>query len=138
MAQLTALQSSCLASSSLLRGAELRLAPAFRTVRVAPTFSVQAIVGNKKSASAPATKPRVEDGIFGTSGTFGFTKQNELFVGRVAMLGFAASLLGEALTGQGILAQFNLETGIPISFVSQEIRAAEDPEFETFYTKIFF
>lgn len=62
----------------------------------------------------PKSKPKVEDGIFGTSGGIGFTKQNELFVGRVAMLGFAASLLGEALTGKGILAQLNLETGIPI------------------------
>ncbi|PKA51713.1 Photosystem II 22 kDa protein, chloroplastic [Apostasia shenzhenica] len=60
------------------------------------------------------SKPKVEDGIFGTSGGIGFTKQNELFVGRVAMLGFAASLLGEGLTGKGILAQLNLETGIPI------------------------
>ncbi|CAI5458991.1 unnamed protein product [Closterium sp. Yama58-4] len=56
-----------------------------------------------------------EDGIFGTSGGFGFTKANELFVGRVAMLGFAASLLGEAVIGQGILSQLNLETGIPIT-----------------------
>ncbi|XP_020994923.1 photosystem II 22 kDa protein, chloroplastic [Arachis duranensis] len=40
--------------------------------------------------------------------------KNELFVGRVAMLGFAASILGEAITGKGILAQLNLETGIPI------------------------
>ncbi|OVA16870.1 Chlorophyll A-B binding protein [Macleaya cordata] len=63
---------------------------------------------------APAPKPKVEDGIFGTSGGIGFTKQNELFVGRVAMLGFAASLLGEAITGKGILSQLNLETGIPI------------------------
>lgn len=66
----------------------------------------------KKAAAAP--KPKVEDGIFGTSGGIGFTKQNELFVGRVAMIGFAASLLGEALTGKGILQQLNLETGIPI------------------------
>ncbi|GJU34848.1 photosystem II 22 kDa protein, chloroplastic [Tanacetum coccineum] len=63
---------------------------------------------------APAPKPKVEDGIFGTSGGIGFTKQNELFVGRVAMIGFAASLLGEAVTGKGILQQLNLETGIPI------------------------
>ncbi|GJT63522.1 photosystem II 22 kDa protein, chloroplastic [Tanacetum coccineum] len=47
-------------------------------------------------------------------GGIGFTKQNELFVGRVAMIGFAASLLGEAVTGKGILQQLNLETGIPI------------------------
>uniref|UniRef100_A0A803LV35 Photosystem II 22 kDa protein, chloroplastic n=2 Tax=Chenopodium quinoa TaxID=63459 RepID=A0A803LV35_CHEQI len=59
-------------------------------------------------------KLKVEDGLFGTSGGIGFTKENELFVGRVAMIGFAASLLGEAVTGKGILAQLNLETGIPI------------------------
>ncbi|XP_071710443.1 photosystem II 22 kDa protein, chloroplastic-like [Rutidosis leptorrhynchoides] len=64
--------------------------------------------------AAPPPKPKVEDGIFGTSGGIGFTKQNELFVGRVAMIGFAASLLGEAVTGKGILQQLNLETGIPI------------------------
>lgn len=52
--------------------------------------------------------------FFGVSGV-GFTKENELFVGRVAQLGFAASLIGEAITGQGPLAQFNLETGIPLS-----------------------
>lgn len=60
------------------------------------------------------SKPKVEDGLFGTSGGIGFTKANELFVGRVAMIGFAASLLGEGITGKGILAQLNLETGIPI------------------------
>ncbi|XP_057809614.1 photosystem II 22 kDa protein, chloroplastic [Salvia miltiorrhiza] len=73
-----------------------------------------------KAKAAPAKKvvvkekTKVEDGIFGTSGGIGFTKQNELFVGRVAMIGFAASLLGEAITGKGILQQLNLETGIPI------------------------
>lgn len=67
-----------------------------------------------KKAPVVKKKSTVEDGIFGTSGGIGFTKQNELFVGRVAMIGFAASLLGEAITGKGILAQLNLETGIPI------------------------
>merc|ERR1712241_1034565 len=46
--------------------------------------------------------------------SLGFTKSNELFVGRMAMLGFAASLLGELLTGKGALAQFDLETGLPL------------------------
>ncbi|KAJ1286415.1 hypothetical protein BS78_03G350400 [Paspalum vaginatum] len=79
-----------------------------------------ALFGKSKAKTAApakkvaAPKPKVEDGIFGTSGGIGFTKENELFVGRVAMLGFAASLLGEAITGKGILAQLNLETGIPI------------------------
>lgn len=52
--------------------------------------------------------------FFGTSPKFGFTKRNELFVGRLAQLGFAASLLGEALTGKGILGQIGLELGIPV------------------------
>jgi photosystem II protein len=38
---------------------------------------------------------------------FGFSKANELFVGRVAQLGFAASLVGEVMTGKGPLAQFD-------------------------------
>ena len=52
--------------------------------------------------------------FFGFSG-FGFTKENELFVGRMARLGFAAALLGEAVTGLGPLGQLGLETGIPLS-----------------------
>lgn len=51
----------------------------------------------------------------GLSGGFGFTKENELFVGRVAQLGFAASLVGEAVTGKGPLAQFDIETGLPLT-----------------------
>merc|ERR1712032_109764 len=46
--------------------------------------------------------------------SLGFTKANELFVGRMAMLGFAASLIGEILTGKGALAQFDVETGLPL------------------------
>jgi hypothetical protein len=34
-------------------------------------------------------KEKTVDGIFGTSGGIGLTKANELFVGRVAMFGFA-------------------------------------------------
>ncbi|CAL1362393.1 unnamed protein product [Linum trigynum] len=81
------------------------------------SLSTVALFKSKTKAvpkKAPPPKPKVEDGIFGTSGGIGFTKQNELFVGRVAMIGFAASLLGEAVTGKGILSQLNLETGIPI------------------------
>ncbi|KAJ0024542.1 hypothetical protein Pint_08181 [Pistacia integerrima] len=81
-------------------------------------FTTFALFKSKTKAppkkAVPKPKPQVEDGIFGTSGGIGFTKQNELFVGRVAMIGFAASLLGEGITGKGILSQLNLETGIPI------------------------
>ncbi|CAO1944272.1 unnamed protein product [Urochloa humidicola] len=97
----------------------LPLPPVYRHSK-SVSVKTLAIFGKSKAAKAapakkaPAPKPKVEDGIFGTSGGIGFTKENELFVGRVAMLGFAASLLGEAITGKGILAQLNLETGIPI------------------------
>ncbi|CAI5526021.1 unnamed protein product [Closterium sp. Naga37s-1] len=94
-------------------------------VAVAPIIAPRglgftALLGFNKAAVPAKTAPvkkqlRTEDGIFGTSGGFGFTRANELFVGRVAMLGFAASLLGEAVTGQGILSHLNLETGIPIT-----------------------
>ena len=33
--------------------------------------------------------------------TLGFTKSNELFVGRLAMIGFAAACIGEVVSGQG-------------------------------------
>jgi photosystem II protein len=52
--------------------------------------------------------------FFGLQGGFGFTKANELFVGRVAQLGFVASLIGEIATGKGPLAQLGFETGIPL------------------------
>ncbi|KAE9603923.1 hypothetical protein Lal_00001962 [Lupinus albus] len=81
------------------------------------TFTTLALFKSKTKAPPKKVvkpKPKVEDGVFGTSGGIGFTKQNELFVGRVAMIGFAASLLGEGITGKGILSQLNLETGVPI------------------------
>lgn len=46
---------------------------------------------------------------------FGFTKANELFVGRLAQLGIAFSTIGEIITGKGALAQLNIETGVPIN-----------------------
>ncbi|CAI0393121.1 unnamed protein product [Linum tenue] len=60
------------------------------------SLSTVALFKSKTKAvpkKAPPPKPKVEDGIFGTSGGIGFTKQNELFVGRVAMIGFAVSLI---------------------------------------------
>ncbi|CAI5929720.1 unnamed protein product [Closterium sp. NIES-65] len=112
---------AALSFSTATKGASLSA----NRVAVAPIAAprglcVTALIGFNKAAVPTKTAPvkkqlRTEDGIFGTSGSFGFTKANELFVGRVAMLGFTASLLGEAVTGQGILSQLNLETGIPIT-----------------------
>lgn len=51
--------------------------------------------------------------FFGVT-NWGFSAQNELFAGRMAQLGFVASLVGELLTGMGPLGQFSAETGIPV------------------------
>jgi len=83
-----------------------------------PSVHVTALFKKAAESTKAVVKKSVgkeESGIFGTSGGIGFTKQNELFVGRVAMLGFAASILGEALTGKGALAQFDIETGLPLN-----------------------
>merc|ERR1711959_247045 len=69
----------------------------------------------KKGALQDASVSLATPGkFFGISG-FGFSKENELFVGRMAQLGFAASLIGEAITGKGPLAQFDMETGLSLS-----------------------
>ena len=41
--------------------------------------------------------------VLGIPGEFGFLKKNELFVGRVAMLGFAAELVGEVCAMPALL-----------------------------------
>ncbi|CAI6007559.1 unnamed protein product [Closterium sp. NIES-65] len=112
---------TALSFRTAVRGAALSTPNLVAVAPIAPRgLGVSALLNFNNSAAPSKNVPvkkqlRTEDGIFGTSGGFGFTKANELFVGRVAMLGFAASLLGEAVTGQGILSQLNLETGIPIT-----------------------
>nr|DAA05916.1 TPA_inf: chloroplast photosystem II 22 kDa PsbS protein precursor psbS [Acetabularia acetabulum] len=70
--------------------------------------------GPKGSLQDPSISILQPQKFFGISG-FGFTKANELFVGRVAQLGFAFALIGEAITGKGPLAQFDIETGLPLA-----------------------
>ncbi|CAI5501699.1 unnamed protein product [Closterium sp. Naga37s-1] len=112
---------AALSFSTAVKGAALSTRNLVAAAPIVPRgLGVSALLNFSNSAAPAKNVPvkkqlRTEDGIFGTSGGFGFTKANELFVGRVAMLGFAASLLGEAVTGQGILSQLNLETGIPIT-----------------------
>ena len=76
-------------------------------------------VVEQEEEAAASSKEKVgffkdgDDKLF--KGGFGFTKDNELFVGRMAQLGFAASLIGELYTGDGPLGQLGLETGIPLN-----------------------
>jgi len=81
------------------------------------TFVADEVEAQKARPAGALQDPRISllnpKEFFGIT-DFGFTKANELFVGRVAQLGFAAALIGEVVTGQGPLAQIGLETGIPI------------------------
>lgn len=72
-------------SLSLLR----RRPSSCRQQHIVAVFKSRTTKGQQQQHNKP--RPRGEDGIFGTSGGIGFTKENELFVGRVAMLGFAPS-----------------------------------------------
>lgn len=103
--------SSLILSPAISRKANL---PSSYSSPYAPTLALFKAKAKAAPKKVEKVKEKIEDGIFGTSGGIGFTKENELFVGRVAMIGFAASLLGEGITGKGILSQLNLETGIPI------------------------
>jgi len=66
-------------------------------------------------APVPGVSVKQYLGLGTSVNPFGFSKANELFVGRMAMLGFSAGCLGEILTGKGILAQFDIETGLPLN-----------------------
>lgn len=43
------------------------------------------------------------------------TPPSDLFMSRLAMVGFSVSIAAEALTGRGPLSQLNIETGIPLA-----------------------
>ncbi|KAK9800345.1 hypothetical protein WJX73_006848 [Symbiochloris irregularis] len=83
-----------------------------------PTFSESNQRDVKKRGAGPVQNPsgvsltQNPKRFFGIDESgFGFTKKNELFVGRVAMLGFASELVGEKLSGgKGPLGQL----GFPV------------------------
>jgi len=86
-------------------------------VVVIVSFNLAAALSPAKGSFAPGEKltpERIVNNFFPQNG-FGFTAENEIFVGRVAQLGFASALIGELVTGKGALAQFGLETGITLS-----------------------
>ncbi|KAK9823550.1 hypothetical protein WJX72_003663 [[Myrmecia] bisecta] len=87
-----------------------------------PTFSEENQRDVQKRPKGPIQRPGMNaantspSSFFGTSNAFGFTKKNELFVGRVAMLGFAAALIGEKLTGgKGPLGQVGLPLNVNVN-----------------------
>jgi photosystem II protein len=86
-----------------------------------PTFSDSNQQDVKKRPKGPVQNPKInpiEDpqGFLGIDKGFGFTRKNELFVGRMAMIGFASAIIGEKLTGgKGPLAQIGVGLGQPLN-----------------------
>lgn len=83
-----------------------------------PTFSESNQRDVKKRQKGPTQDPKInisEPKKFLGITNFGFSKKNEVFVGRTAQLGFLASVIGEKITGKGPLGQFSIGTGVPLS-----------------------
>ena len=72
------------------------------------------------AAAAPSDfdKAAANIGLDSREGVFGFTPFAELWVGRLAMLGFASGVSVELLTGNGILRQIGLETPNSTTFTA--------------------
>merc|ERR1719390_220527 len=129
---------SAASTSAAARAGAVRAAPAMRAAAPAPRAGLfsRATSGSKPKAAKAAAKAtkkvlvpkkgtvrpaqQFKVNLTGVQSkkapgfdvTLGFTKANELFVGRLAMLGFAFATLGEIITGKGAIAQLGFETGI--------------------------
>lgn len=86
-----------------------------------PTWSFENQKDVRKRPAGPVQNPKKDvasdpQGFLGISRSFGFTKRNEVFVGRVAMIGFASAILGEIQTGgKGPLGQLALPIQTPLN-----------------------
>jgi photosystem II protein len=84
------------------------------------TFSDENQADVNKRPKGPTNDPTIYPGdgpqkYLGISKVFGFTKKNEVFVGRMAMIGFAAACIGEKLTNKGPLGQIGIPFGLPLN-----------------------
>lgn len=79
-----------------------------------PTFTPENIKDISQRPAGPPQRPVSPlnlQSFFGVDKVFGFTKRNELFQGRLAMVAFGIAFLTELQTGLGPLAQFALRMG---------------------------
>jgi len=90
--------------------APLRSAAAMRPAAQAGGSTNWSLKKTIKDKSLGDLSSNISEGVrFG-----GFTPANERFVARMSMLGMAAAVVGEVVTGKGALGQLGLETGIPL------------------------
>merc|ERR1712032_37516 len=69
----------------------------------------------------PGNFSREKLGLEAEGPIFGFTETNELFIGRLAMVAFAGVIVVEAFTGNGVLGQLGVETGLPTGFEEEAL-----------------
>lgn len=74
----------------------------------------------KRIQLSPSLTPKPMQVVNVTTAGGGLTRRNEILVGRTAMIGFVASLVGEVVTGKGIMGQLGVETHLE----SWEVQAA--------------
>lgn len=84
--------------------------PAVSSRCLQPKVALPKLVARAESEKSAAAKLSDSMGMPTNGGIFGFTPFAEQWVGRWAMFGFAASVIGEFNTGYGALGQLGLET----------------------------
>ena len=83
-----------------------------------PTYSESNQRDVKKRQAGPNQNPKItaaEPKKFLGITEFGFSKKNEVFVGRTAQLGFLASVIGEKVIPSTFLTSFGLQKGFCIA-----------------------
>merc|ERR1711920_600842 len=102
----------------------LKFAPSLALKMPAHSARLRSTGRRSQVVSVKATANPTDDGFSFTGaaknmgfdlsdGLFGFTPFSELWVGRLAMIGFAAGMAGEFASGKGILMQLGLCDGTP-------------------------
>ena len=95
------------ATRMLFKTKEAKAPAAKKTSTADGNWSLKRTIAEKKPADLVSN---IGEGVqFG-----GFTKANELFTGRLAMLGFAGVVVQDFLTGQGAIAQTDSELGLQL------------------------
>jgi len=111
--RVAAFSSSRVASSKSIApiAAPLR---AFNPLRITSPSRTGVVTFAKASFKGPKVNPKYDESAFKLdSPESAFTRRRELFIGRLAMTGFFAAVVGEILTGKGAIGQLSLETSLP-------------------------
>eukprot|EP00850_Spirogloea_muscicola_P023122 SM000331S12518 [mRNA] locus=s331:62010:63375:+ [translate_table: standard] len=95
------------------RFASLRaLRPLPRRSELATRSRASSLVVRASGEGTPVEGKKEPFGLGGPGTYFGFGTKQEIYVGRMAMLGFTTGIIMEVLTGKGVIAQLGLDPTI--------------------------